>query len=94
MRPRNPLVVRTAGGPTSSIAARMGDMRTWLDHNRIELSCFEVVTVSPGNVAFEAQFRNLEHATLFRTAFGASTRVARWRFPWRYHRAAGRPAAA
>jgi hypothetical protein len=56
MRPHNPLVVRTTGGATYSIATRMGDMRTWLDCNRIELTRFEVVTVSLGNVAFDAQF--------------------------------------
>jgi hypothetical protein len=88
MRPQNPLVVRTRGGATSSIATCMGHMRTWLDCNRIELSRFEVVTVSLGNVAFDAQFRDLEHATLFRSAFGESTGVARWRFPWRYRRVA------
>jgi hypothetical protein len=87
MRPQNPLVVRTRGGATT-IATCMGHMRTWLDRNRIELSRFEVVTVSLGNVAFDAQFRDLEHAALFRSAFGESTRVARWRFPWRYRRVA------
>jgi hypothetical protein len=55
MRPQNPLVVRTTEEPASSIAARMGDMRTWLNRNRIELSHFELVTVSPGKVAFDAQ---------------------------------------
>ena len=87
MRPQNPLVVRTTEQPASSTPARMGEMRTWLIHNRIELSRFDVVTVSPGNVAFEAQFRDLEHAALFRAAFGQSTRAVRWRLPWRYRRA-------
>ena len=88
MQPRNPLIVRTTEEPASSIAARMGDMRTWLDCNGIDLWRFELVTVSLGNVAFDAQFRDLEHAALFRAAFGVSTRVARWRFPWRYRWAA------
>ena len=88
MRPQNPLVVRTTEEPGSSIATRMGDMRNWLGRNRIQLSRFEVVTVSFGNVAFDAQFRDLEHAALFRAAFGAPTRIARWRLPWRYRWAA------
>jgi hypothetical protein len=88
MQPQNPLIVRTVGKSASSIGGRMSDMRDWLDRNRIELSRFEVVTVRLGNVAFEAQFRNLEHAILFRAAFGEQTRVARRRFPWRHRRAA------
>jgi hypothetical protein len=69
MQPQNPLIVRTAAQPTSSIGDRMGVMRIWLDHNRIDLSGFELVTLSEGNVAFNAQFSDLGNATLFRAAF-------------------------
>ena len=94
MQPQNPLIVRTAGQSASLISDRMGDMRTWLDRNRIELAGFRLVTPSVGNVAFDAQFRDLGHAALFRAAFGNSAPgvlpqpVARWRLPWRYRRAA------
>src|SRR5271169_6492948 len=95
MQPQNPLIVRTAAQPTNSIGNRMGDMRRWLDHNRIDLSGFELVTLSIGNVAFDAQFSALADATLFRAAFGSSTGVlplaqplARRRLFSRHHRAA------
>lgn len=86
MQPQNPLIVRTVGKSASSIGGRMSDMRDWLDRNRIELAGFRPVTLGVDNVAFDAKFRDLEHAALFRAAFGNSTRVARWR--WRYRRAA------
>jgi hypothetical protein len=95
MQPQNPLIVRTAEESVSSIGDRMGYMRTWLDRNRIDLSGFQLVTIGGGNVAFDAQFRDLGHAALFRAAFGYSTPsalpqpVARRRhLPWRYRRAA------
>jgi hypothetical protein len=85
MQPQNPLIVRTTGETACAIGNRMGDMRDWLDRNRIELAGFRPVTLGVDSVAFDAQFRDLEHAALFRAVFGASTRVSRWRFP-RGHR--------
>jgi hypothetical protein len=72
MRPENPLIVRTTGESAISIGNRMADMRTWLDRNGIELAGFGPVTLGVDKVAFDAQFRDLEHAALFRTAFGNS----------------------
>lgn len=88
---QNPLIVRTAAQPTSSIGDQMGDIRTWLDRNKIDLSGFELVTLSGGDVAFDAQFSDLGHATLFRAAFGRAAVVsppARRRLFSRYRRAA------
>jgi hypothetical protein len=53
----------------------MGDMRAWLDGNKIELAAFQPIRIR-GGVAFDAQFRNAEQAALFRAAFGGSYR---WR---------------
>jgi len=72
MQPQNPLIVRTAAYPTSSIGNRLGDMRTWLDRNSIDLLRFATVTLSVEDVAFDVQFRDLENATLFRAAFGST----------------------
>jgi hypothetical protein len=49
----------------------MGDMRVWLDRNRIGTSGFQLVALGVGNIAFDAQFSDAGHATLFRTAFGS-----------------------
>jgi hypothetical protein len=72
MQPQNLLIVRTAEESASTIGYRMGDMRTWLDHNRIDLSGFKLVTIGVGNVAFDTQFCDLGHATLFRAAFSGA----------------------
>jgi hypothetical protein len=92
MQPQNPLVVRTAAQHTSSIGTRMGDMRIWLDRNRINTSGFELVTISEDNVAFDAQFADLGHAALFRASFGSvlplAQPAARRRLFFRYRRAA------
>jgi hypothetical protein len=72
MQPQNPLIVRTAEESASTIDYRMGIMRTWLDHNRIDLSGFKLVTIGVGNVAFDAQFCDLGHAALFRAAFSGA----------------------
>jgi hypothetical protein len=37
MQPKNPLVVRTERLAVNLIGDRMGDMRTWLDRNKVEL---------------------------------------------------------
>jgi hypothetical protein len=71
MQQQNPLVVRTAAQPTSSIGDRMGDMRIWLDRNKISTSGFELVALSVGNIAFDAQFSDAGHAALFHAAFGS-----------------------
>src|ERR1700722_12859549 len=96
MQSQNPLVVRTAGQFASSIGDRMCEMRNWLDRNRIDLSGFQLVTLSVDNVAFDAQFRDLGHAALFRAVFGSSPAsalpltqpVARRRLSWQHHRRA------
>jgi hypothetical protein len=72
---KNPLIVRTDRMAADSIAGRMADMRTWLDRNKVELAAFRPITIR-GGVAFDAQFRNIEQAALFRAAFGGSYR---WR---------------
>ena len=71
MQPRTPLIVRTEEMSVDLIGDRMGDMRTWLDHNRIDLSDFKLVTLG-ANVAFDAQFRDMGQAIRFRAAFGSS----------------------
>jgi hypothetical protein len=75
MQPKNPLVVRTERQAVNSIGDRMGDMRAWLDRNKVELAAFQPIRIR-GGVAFDAQFRNAEQAALFRAAFGGSYR---WR---------------
>src|SRR5271170_4909710 len=92
MQPRkNPLIVRTEQVSVDLIGYRMGDMRTWLDRNRIDLTDFALVTLGAGNIAFDAQFRGMGQAIRFRAAFGSSAPstlprqgpVTLRRWPWR-----------
>jgi hypothetical protein len=70
---KNPLIVRTDRMAAHSLADRMADMRTWLDRNKVELAAFRPIAIR-GEVAFDAQFRNIEQAALFRAAFSGSYR--------------------
>jgi hypothetical protein len=95
MQPQNPLIVRTEQVSVDLIGYRMGDMRNWLDHNRIDLTDFKLVTLGAGNIVFDAQFRDMGQAIRFRAAFGGSAPSTRQgrpvtlrRWPWRYRRAA------
>jgi hypothetical protein len=96
MQSQNPLIVRTTAQSARSIGDRMGDMRTWLDRNRIDVSGFQVVTLDAGDVAFDAQFRDLGHAASFRAAFASPAAsvprpaqpVSRRRLFWWHRRAA------
>ena len=61
--------VRVEYSPGTSIGSLMSDMRTWLDHEGIQPRDFKTVTLPFGSVAFDLEFRYVEQATLFRTAF-------------------------
>lgn len=73
MNSKNPLIVRTEPQPANSIAYRMGDMRIWLDHHKVELAAFRPITLD-AMVAFDAEFLDARQAALFRAAFGSSAR--------------------
>jgi hypothetical protein len=95
MEPQNPLIVRTAAQPISSLGDQMANMRIWLDRNRIDLADFRLVTVSVGNIAFDVQFTYWQHVALFRAAFvsvasatSPEQPVARQSLVRRYRRAA------
>ena len=64
------VVVRTADIAASALGGRMGEMRNWLDQRRIELTDFLPVSREAGKVAFEAHFREVGDAELFRAVFG------------------------
>ena len=47
----------------------MAQMRTWIDHRRIELSTFEVAFISGGEVRFRVEFQNMRDASAFARVF-------------------------
>jgi len=53
----------------ADLGSAMAQMRTWVDHHRIEPSTFEVAFVSGGEVRFCIQFRDLADAAGFARAF-------------------------
>ena len=70
MQPQNIVIVRTAEQLVSAIGQRMGEMRTWLDRQGIQLADFQLASLGFGSVAFDAYFRESGDADLFRSAFG------------------------
>ena len=65
------LLVRVDYLPGSSVGLLMSDMRTWLDHKRIQPTDFKPTTLPFGSIAFDVQFRDTNEAALFRAAFAA-----------------------
>jgi hypothetical protein len=65
------LLVRVDYLPGSSVRLLMSDMRTWLDHQRIQPTDFRPTTLPFGSIAFDIQFRDAHEAALFRSAFAA-----------------------
>jgi len=65
----NLMSVRVEHSRGSSVGLLMSDMRTWLDHQGIQPMDFKAVTLPFGTVAFDLEFRNVDQATLFRSAF-------------------------
>jgi hypothetical protein len=54
---------------TENLLDLMADMRTWLDHNRIEPELFVHSSGAAGAV-FRVGFKTEDHATAFADAFG------------------------
>jgi hypothetical protein len=61
-------LVRVEAPLGSSLGNFMSDMRIWFDHEGIQPMNFKSVTLEHG-VAFDVDFRHLQHAELFRGAF-------------------------
>ena len=68
-----PFVVRVEKKPESSFGAAMNDIRTWLDHRKIEPISFEPVAKADRGVGFEIAFKSVDEAHLFEWEFASLT---------------------
>ena len=64
-----PFVVRVEKKPESSFGAIMNDIRTWLDHRKIEPISFTPVAKADTGVGFEIAFNSEDEANLFQHEF-------------------------
>lgn len=64
-----PFVVRVVKNPDSSFGAIMNDIRSWLDHRKIEPVSFKPVAKADTGVGFEVGFNSEEEADLFEHEF-------------------------
>ena len=53
----------------------MNEIRTWLDHCKIQPASFKPVALADSGVGFEISFNSEAEAHLFEDAFRASTRL-------------------
>jgi hypothetical protein len=53
----------------ADLGSAMAQMRTWVDHYRVEPNTFEVAFVSGGEVRFRLQFQSMSDASAFARAF-------------------------
>jgi hypothetical protein len=54
----------------ADLGAVMEQMRTWLDHHRVEPSLFNVVFIAGDEIRFRLEFRNSSDASGFASVFG------------------------
>ncbi len=64
-----PFVVRIEKKPDRSFGAIMNDIRTWLDHRRIEPVSFQPVAKAGSGVGFEIGFNTEDEVYLFEREF-------------------------
>jgi hypothetical protein len=64
--------VRRQGADLGSV---MAQMRTWIDHHRVEPSTFEVAFVSGCEVHFRLQFQSISDASAFARVFDGELRA-------------------
>ena len=55
--------------PEGSFGAIMNDIRSWLDHRRIEPAEFKSLPTAPGVIALDIRFEHENEAQLFEQAF-------------------------
>ena len=65
----SPFVVSIEKNPERSFGSTMSDVRTWLDHRRIEALSFKPVAKADTGVGFEIAFRTEDEAHLFEREF-------------------------
>lgn len=53
----------------ADLGSAMAQMRTWVDHHRVEPNAFEVAFVSGGEVRFRLHFQNVGDAQAFARVF-------------------------
>ena len=71
-----PFVVRVEKVPVNSLGATMSDIRTWLDHRRIEAISFKPLSKADSGVGFEIAFNTEDEARLFEREFQPSAAAA------------------
>ena len=71
MQSVNGLIIRVNPMLDGSLGRFMNEMRTWLDHQKIQPADFKPARLEDGAVVFDVEFRSAADATLFQTAFAA-----------------------
>jgi hypothetical protein len=77
----NLMLVRVPTLPGGSVGLLIGEMRTWLDHQRIQPIEFKTATLGMGNITFDVEFGNVDQAALFRAAFVPDIKLTPSIFP-------------
>ena len=55
--------------PSAALTAAMAQMRTWLDHHRVEPAVFEVAFLPGAQIRFRVQFKEARDALVFARVF-------------------------
>lgn len=69
MHAPTPFCARIESRRGDTLGDFMSNIRVWLDRNRIDLAGLDPVPLTRGILAFDAYFRNEEHAVLCRQEF-------------------------
>jgi hypothetical protein len=72
----NPVVIVCVERKPGAFGDTMNEIRTWLDHCKIQPASFKPVAQADSGVGFEICFNSEDEAHLFEGAFRLSTRLA------------------
>ena len=65
----SPFAVRIENPPGSTFGGTMNDIRSWLDHRKIQPALFKPVASAQSGVGFEIGFNSEDEAHLFEREF-------------------------
>jgi hypothetical protein len=71
----NPVFIVCVERKPGAFGDTMNEIRTWLDHCKIQPASFKPVAQADGGVGFEICFNSEDEAHLFEGAFRLSTRL-------------------
>ena len=73
--PLNPAFIVCVERKPGAFGGTMNEIRTWLDHCKIQPASFKPVAQADSGVGFEISFNSEAEAHLFEDAFRVSTRL-------------------